>query len=61
MTPQNCPVCGKKTKTKTAMQKHFWVTCSSIACFTSGPYRPTEEAAIAAWNRLRYAEEGEAE
>ena len=58
MTPQNCPVCGAGAVVMS--NGVFWITCGGNDCL-EGPSAATYDLAIAAWNRLRYVKEGEAD
>ena len=55
-----CPFCGRKTSEDDVLyfaQSEYSVMCMNGKCSAQGPYRKTEKAAIAAWNKR--AKEGE--
>lgn len=60
MTPQKCPVCGSRAVIRgAALTDQEFVLCLNQSCGACGPNQSTEAEAVAAWNRLRYAGEGE--
>ena len=59
MTPQNCPVCGGYSEVSYAVL-FIRVECCG-RCLMQGPNDTNRDKAVAAWNRLRYVEEGKAE
>jgi hypothetical protein len=63
-TPQDCPFCLREgphiKKIDDKYMKGFKVYCSwDVSCQSVGPVKPTEQAAIAAWNRIQLKPEGE--
>jgi len=52
-TPKPCPACGDTAYA----EGDRWVTCTSEACRMIGPSRPTEAAAVAAWDEIAGAVE----
>ncbi len=54
--PRNCKCCGREASlSKIGIGKSFYVSCHNIECFAAGPQKPTEEAAIEAWDHLHAA------
>lgn len=48
-----CPFCGSKAKMeRTPINLYYYVICTNLECdATVGRFQPTEEEAVAVWNR----------
>lgn len=48
-----CPFCGSKAKMeRTPINPYYYVICTNLECdATVGRFQPTEEEAVAVWNR----------
>ena len=46
------PGCGRPAQIGEWSQGSFMVTCTNETCGATGPWRPTEAEAIAAWNHV---------
>lgn len=61
MKIEKCPWCGVSAQVDfvhtldrgLGMIEKFYVSCKSVRCHATGPWRKTEEGAIKAWNKLR--------
>lgn len=50
---KHCPFCGSKAKMeRTSIIPYYCANCTNLECdATVGRFQPTEEEAIAVWNR----------
>jgi Lar family restriction alleviation protein len=51
MKPNNCQFCGSENVVTKSVYEDIFVECED--CAMMSPDRQTEEAAIAAWNRIK--------
>ena len=52
--PNNCPVCKNEAELMGPFAGRFKVCCVNPECAMEGPFEPTENVAVMAWNDIRY-------